>query len=201
MPITRSLSWTLVAGAALLLVADSAHAQDLDPSRRLSPVGIAKTHLGQTYVKVTYSRPYTRDREIFGDPDEGTYLVPYGALWRTGANEATELATTGPLLIAGERLEAGTYSVFTVPGPTSWTIRFNTQLGMDGTGRLDPVSGEFAETYDAGDDVLAVDVPSGTLDEDVDQFTITFEPIGSPTHMVLSWERTEVRIPVEAAGS
>ncbi len=196
----RAVLGAVAAAAVFLLAAEAASAQDLHPSRRPSPVGIAKAHLGDTYVKVTYSGPYMRGRDIFGDPSDGTYLVPYGELWRTGANEATELTATGPIMIAGERLDAGTYSIFTVPGPDQWTVRFNTGLGMDGTGRLDPVTGEFSETYDPADDVLTVEVPSGTLDEDVDQFTISFEPAGGPTHLVLSWERTEVRIPVEAAG-
>ena len=200
MTTVRALVVLAAACAVLLVTPDLAAAQDLHPSRRPSPVGIAKAHLGDTYVKVTYSGPYVRGREIFGDPGQGEYLVPYGELWRTGANEATELTATGPILVAGQRLEAGTYSMFTVPGPTRWNVRLNTGLGMDGTGRLDPVTGEFSETYDPADDVLSVEVASGTLDEDVDQFTISFEPPGAPTHLVLSWERTEVRIPVEPAG-
>ena len=197
---SRSAVAVLVAGAALLLAPELMQAQDLHPSRRPSPVGIAKAHLGETYVKVTYGRPYVRGRDVFGDPSDGeTYLVPFGQLWRTGANEATELTTTGPILVAGQRLDAGTYSVFTVPGPRSWTVRFNTELGMDGTGRLDPVSGEFAEAYAEANDVLTVEVMSGSLSEDVEQLTLAFEPAGGPTHLVLTWERTEVRIPMEAA--
>lgn len=182
----------------LISTAQAATAQDLHPSRRPSPAGIAKALLGDTYLKVTYGRPYMRDRQIFGHPSDGNdYLVPFGDLWRTGANEATEITVTGPVLLAGQRLEEGTYSVFTVPGPSSWTVRFNTQLGMDGTGLLDPMSGEFAEAYDPSDDVLTIEVSSSTLDEDVEQLTIEFEPAASPGHIVLTWERTEVRIPVE----
>ena len=175
---------------AVVLFAESGAAQDLHSSRRPSPVGISKTFVGDTYVKVTYGRPYVRGRDVFGDPtDGGMYLVPFGELWRTGANEATEITVTGPVLIAGKRLEAGTYSVFTVPGASSWTVRFNTQLGMDGT-----------PSYDEAHDVLVVEVPSGSLLKDVDQFTIALETAEGGTHMVLSWERTEVRIPIAAAG-
>ena len=104
------------------------------------------------------------------------------------------------MLIAGKRLEAGTYSVFTVPGPSSWTVRFNTQLGMDGTGQFDADTGQFTLSYDEAHDALVVEVPSGSLLKDVDQFTIALETAEGGTHMVLSWERTEVRIPIAAAG-
>lgn len=190
----------LFAATALLVGGEALAAQDLHPSRRPSPTGIAKAHLGDTYVKVTYGRPYMRGRAIFGDPADGeTYLVPLGQLWRTGANEATEITTTGPLRVAGSELPAGTYSVFTIPGAESWTIKFNRQLGMDGPGRLDPVTGAFTATYDEADDVLVVEVPVNAIDEDVDQFTIEFEPIAAPTHLVFRWERTEVRVPVAPA--
>ncbi len=191
----------LLALTAVVLSAEGAAAQDLHDSRRPSPVGIAKTFVGDTYVKVTYGRPYVRGRNVFGGPaDGGMYLVPFGELWRTGANEATEITVTRPVLIAGERLEAGTYSVFTVPGASNWTVRFNTGLGMDGTGRLDAETGQFTRTYDEGDDLLVVEVPSGSLPAEVDQFTIAFETAEGGVHMVLSWERTEVRIPIAAVG-
>lgn len=200
--IARSLLIAIVvAFSAPLPWAAPAAAQDLHPSRRLSPVGIAKTFLGDTYVKVTYGRPYVRDRAIFGDPADGeTYLVPFGEVWRTGANEATEITVTGPVEVAGRRLDAGTYSIFTVPGAESWEIRFHPGLGMDGTGRLG-ADGTFTETYDPALDVLAVDVPTATLDEPVDQFTVSFEETaGGGADMMLRWETTEVRVPLAPAG-
>jgi hypothetical protein len=191
-----ALSLTVIAGAA------PAAAQDLHPSRRASPIGIAKTHLGETYVKVTYGRPYVRDRPIFGAAgDTVTYLVRFGELWRTGANEATELTTTGPLMVAGQRLEPGTYAIFTVPGAQSWAVRFSPQLGLDGTGRMDEATDEFVpNVYEPARDVLRVDVPSRSLEEVVDQFTISFEKTAARADMVLRWERTEVRIPIGPGG-
>jgi hypothetical protein len=188
-----------VAAAVLGAAVDAAPAaaQDLHPSRRPSPIGIAKTQLGETYLKVTYGRPYMRGRQIFGTPaDTVQYLVPFGQLWRTGANEATELTTTGPARFAGRALAAGTYSIFTVPGPQSWEVRISPQLGLDGTGRIS-ASGEFTpDVYAASRDLLTVTVPSRQLAEPVDQFTITFEDGAAGTEMVLKWERTEVRIPI-----
>lgn len=187
-----------VALAAALLVLSSmpAQAQDLHPSRRPSPIGISSTHVGDTYVKVTYGRPYMRNRQIFGtNTDTETYLVPFGQVWRTGANEATEITTTGPLLVNGERLEAGTYSIFTEPGASEWVVHFSPHLGLDGTGHFDFATNTFTQVFDPADDVLTLTVPSSQLSEPVDQFTIS---VGDEA-LSLRWERTEVRIPVEAA--
>jgi hypothetical protein len=194
-----ALAACLVLSAAL--DAAPASAQDLHPSRRPSPIGIAKTHLGDTYVKVTYGRPYVRGRQIFGAAgDTVRYLVPFGQLWRTGANEGTELTTTAPVRFAGRPLAAGTYTIFTVPGAQSWEVRVSPQIGLDGTGRIS-ATGEFTpDVYDASRDVLTVTVPSRQIGEPVDQFTITFEDGASGADMVLRWERTEVRIPI-ARGS
>lgn len=186
--------------AGLLLASQESTAQDLHPSRRPSPVGIARTHVGDTYVKVTYGRPYMRGRQIFGANTPDTeFLVPYGELWRTGANEATEITFTGDLLIDGNRVEAGTYAIFTEPGAETWTIHFSPQLGLDGTGRFDPATETFTQLYDPEQDVLAINIPSQSTDEEVDQFTITFEGEGTGADMVMRWERTEIRIPLEDA--
>ncbi|HSM05579.1 MAG TPA: DUF2911 domain-containing protein [Longimicrobiales bacterium] len=179
-----------------LVTAESVLAQDLHPSRLPSPVGIAKTFVGDTYVKVTYGRPYMRGRAIFGNPADGEFLVPFGQTWRTGANEATEITVTGPVRFAGQPLAAGTYSIFTVPGADVWEIRIHPGLGMDGTGRMGD-DGTFQETYDPAQDLVVARIRSGTLSEPVDQFTIAFEPAGSGAHMVLQWEETEVRVPIE----
>ena len=123
--------------ALALFLAPALDAQDLHPSRRPSPMGMARITLDDTYVKVVYSRPYKRGREnIFGTEESGA-LVPYGQIWRTGANEATELTTTGDLRIAGQALAAGTYSIFTVPGPEEWSVHFNSALGLSDTGVSD----------------------------------------------------------------
>ncbi len=194
---------TTLAGAVALvavsLAAQPGTAQDLHPSRRPSPVGIAKINMGDTYVKITYGRPYMRGRAIFGTPEAGkTYLVPFGEVWRTGANEATEITTTGPLQVGGRRLEAGTYSIFTVPGAERWEIRFNPALGLDGMNRQDPTTGEFNPGYDETADILRVPATPHASAEDVDQFTIELRPTSSGADLVLSWERTEVRVPMQS---
>lgn len=176
----------------------AAVAQD-EEGRRPSPIGIAKTQIGDAYVKVTYGRPYIRGRTIFG-PDT-THLVPFDRVWRTGANEATEITITEPLRIGGTTLDAGTYAMFTVPGPAVWEVRLSPQLGLDGTGRLDPVTGEFTpNAYDPDMDVARFTVEPGRTDAVVDPLTLEFEPTEEGADLVLRWERTEVRITVERPG-
>lgn len=186
---------------AILLLAGTPYgapaAAQEDPAQRLSPIGMARTHLGDTYVKVTYGRPYIRDRQIFGAPaeDQGP-LVPFGRVWRTGANEATEITVTGPVLLGGQRLEAGTYSIFTVPGPTTWTVHISPDVGLDGTGVFDAATQTFTPVFDPARDVVTLEVPSARLTDPVDPFTIEFEPTATGADLLLRWERTEVRIPL-----
>jgi hypothetical protein len=196
----RALAAIALAVLPALVAAVPAEAQE-DPGRRPSPIGIARTHIGDTYVKVTYGRPYIRDRQIFGAPaDDNGPLVPFGQLWRTGANEATEITLTGPLVVAGRRLEAGTYSVFTVPGPSTWSIHVSPHLGLDGTGIFDAATQTFTPVYDPADDIMAFEVQPTRLAEPVDPFTIDFPATATGADLRLRWERTEVRIPVAAPG-
>ncbi len=196
MRIYHSLIPLLIAFLALMTATEHVQAQDLHPSRRLSPIGIARTHIGDTYVKITYGRPYIRGRQIFGANNDSTnYLVPFGEIWRTGASESTEITVTGPVMLAGNRLEAGTYSVFTEPGPDSWVIHISPQLGLDGTGIFDRERGEFTpNVYQPANDIHMFTRPVTLLpeDEQVDPFTISFED----SNVVMRWERTEVRVPI-----
>ena len=188
---------TLAAG--LLAAAPFAAAQDLHSSRRPSPMGLARTTLADgTYVSVVYSRPYERGRDtIFGSEEDGA-LVPYGQRWRTGANEATEITLTGDLTVGGEALAAGTYSLTSVPGPESWTLHFNSVLGLNGTARRNPESGRFEQVDLGPTDVLVVTVPVRTLEEKVDQFTIAFADAEGGADMCLRWITTEVCVPLSA---
>jgi len=174
-------------------------AQDLHPSRRPSPMGMARTFLGDTYVSVVYSRPYKRGRDnIFGTEESGA-LVPFGKIWRTGANEATQITVTGDVKVAGKALPAGTYSLFTTPGPEQWTIHFNSALGLSGTARYNPETKKMEPGYTPDDDVLVVSVAPRKSEKEVDQFTISFEPTGDRSaDMVLRWINTEVPVPVAA---
>lgn len=161
--------------------------QDREPVRRKSPIAIAKlTHPPTgTYIKIVYGQPYKRDRQIFGD------LVPYDEVWRTGANEATELTTTGNIMFGNEKLEAGTYALFTIPRENEpWTIILNEELGQWG-----------AFDYNKSFDVMRIEVPSEEKENVTEAFTIQFsEVMGDSTSIVMEWDQTIVNIPLEFLG-
>jgi hypothetical protein len=197
---TRRERLLFVAATALLLAPTFVAAQDLHPSRRKSPLGSASIQLGETYVRVVYGRPYKRDRDnIFGTKESGA-VVPYGEIWRTGANEATEITFTRDVTVAGKRLAAGTYSLFTTPGAESWKFHFNSLLGLDGTGNFDPVAQKFTPADLPPNDVLVVETKPVLLAaaNEVDQLTFEFEKTATGADLVLRWIRTELRLPVAA---
>ena len=146
---------------------------------------MSRTTIGDAYVKITYGQPYKRERDnIFGTKESGA-VVPYGEIWRTGANEATEITLTKDVTFAGKKLAAGTYSLFTTPGADYY----------------DRVAEKFTPADLPKHDVLVVEAKPTQLAaaSEVDQLTIEFEKTASGADMVLRWIRTEVRLPVAAA--
>lgn len=193
-----SLAILTLALAAFLLPM-LAQAQDLHPSRLPSPMGMSRTDVGQAHVFVVYSRPYKRGRDnIFGS-EESEALVPFDKPWRTGANANTQITSTGDIKVAGNDLPAGTYSLITTPGATEWKVHFNSTLGMSGNGMF--ADGEFTAVDLPATDVLVVTVPVGSIaeEDEVDQFTISFEATDSGADLVFSWITTEVRVPIKAS--
>lgn len=146
---------------------------------RPSPLEVVTMKWEDTYVKITYSRPHKKNRNIFGE------LVPYGKVWRTGANEATELTTTKDIKLAGKEIPAGTYSLFTIPQKDKWTIILNSDLGQWGAYR-----------YDESKDVIRFDVPTQKLAATYEPFTIEFEQTASEVVLKMMWDQTGVIIPV-----
>ena len=127
-------------------------------------------------IKVTYSRPQRKGRELFGE------LIPYGEVWRTGANEATEIRIYEPLKIQGQPVEPGIYSLFTIPGPEKWAIILNEDLDYWGS-----------YSYLQDHDVLRVEAPVKQIDQNVEAFTIQFEAAGEgKANMQLAWGETLV---------
>lgn len=148
---------------------------------RRSPIAIASVSYEDTYLKVVYGQPYRNGREVFGD------LVPYGEVWRTGANEATELTVTETINFGGKTLEAGTYALFTIPFEQYWTVILNNQLGQWG-----------AFEYDPDYDELRVQIPVEKTEQIAEAFTITFpkEVTDGKTTMRMRWEEVSVSVPV-----
>jgi hypothetical protein len=188
------------AALAVASTAASVSAQDLHPSRRPSPMGMARITLADgTYVRVVYGRPYKRDRDNIFGTKESKALVPFGERWRTGANEATEITVTRDVLVGGKKLAAGTYSLFTTPGPDGWKFHFNSKLGLSGDGIFE--DGKFTPVELGPTDVLVVDAKVAALaaDKEVDQLTFSFEKTPTGADMVLRWILTEVKVPVAVA--
>jgi hypothetical protein len=126
----------LVVGLAGLMMSTLLSAQS-DKSARPSPPMTAKGKVGPATITIDYSSPSVKGRKIWGA------LVPYGAVWRAGANEATLFQTDKDIKIEGKSLPAGKYSLFATPGETEWAIIFNSETGQwgdkkNGDANLDP---------------------------------------------------------------
>jgi hypothetical protein len=135
-------------------------------------------------IKVFYNRPFKKGRNIFGA------LVPYGKVWRTGANESTTFETNKPLMIEGKTLPAGKYSLWTIPNADSWTVIFNSQYGQWG------INSKGEANRDATLDVLTVQVTPLHQEQEFEQFTISFEKTGGDdAEMVMFWNKTLVAMP------
>jgi hypothetical protein len=158
---------------------------------RSSPTHAVWFRVGPAAVKVCYGAPRARGRKMIG----GTQ-VPYGHLWRTGANEPTTIRTSGPLSIGGIPVEAGKASIYTIPGPETWEIILNRSTRQWG------VESEYTAAVRA-QEIGRTIVPSHRSRQYQDVFTITVEPGPTPDSavLVLGWESTLVRIPVAAIPS
>jgi hypothetical protein len=174
---------TVLFTALLSVFALNAAAQD-EIQPRKSPFWSTTHTVDDTYIKVTYGRPHKRERVVFGP--EG--LVKYGEIWRTGANESTELTVTRDIKIGGQKLHAGTYSLYTIPGEKEWVIIINGDLGHWGT-----------SDYKQEHDVLRITVPVAKSDVVFEPFTIEFQNKegGKKFDMVLVWDTVKVVVPIE----
>lgn len=169
----------ITAFVCLFLTAHCLHAQEL-LKLRPSPLAISSIRYKDNYIKITYSQPQKKDREIFGQ------LVPYGQVWRTGANEATEITTNAAIRIDSVNLPAGTYSLFSIPQKDKWTIIINADVGLWG-----------AYNYNPAKDVWRFDVPVQTTDKLYEPFTIAFDHRNEVADLLIMWDRTRVSIPIK----
>ena len=147
-----------------------------------SPSTTLEQVVGLTEVKIEYSRPAMRGRTIMGD------LVPYGSLWRTGANKNTTLSFSDPVTVGGQALAAGTYALFTRPGKSLWEVFFYTETENWGT----------PQEWQSKSVAAVIEVPTQSLAEPVESFSISIgelSNIGANIH--LSWENTRVTLPLE----
>lgn len=129
-------------------------------------------------VSVTYGRPFKKGRVVFGQ------LQKYGQVWRTGADEATEITFDKDAQFGGQPVKAGTYTLFTIPNENEWTIILNRQLDQWGAYDYDKFKSK---------DVLHITVPVKKLNQVVEQHTIRFTPDNT---MIIEWDQTQVQIPI-----
>jgi Protein of unknown function (DUF2911) len=191
--------------AAALVVALSAfgaRAQVRTP-RPSQKASVMQT-VGVTDITITYSRPAVKGRAVWGDPPagaptteatldnantrvKGAPLAPYGHVWRAGANEATQFTVTDDVLVNGQPLKAGSYSLHMIPGKDEWTVIFNSVADQWGSFR-----------YDEKQDALRVKVKPQTAADSQEELIYTFDPVTDNTAQVnLRWEHLVVPFTVE----
>jgi len=178
----------------------------IKPLRPSQKASVMQT-VGVTDITITYSRPAVKGRTIFSDAppamaaraqgeatlddqnkrQKGEPITPYGHVWRAGANEATMFQVTDDVLINGQPLKAGTYSLETIPGKDEWTIIFNNDPGQWG-----------AFSYDEKKDALRVKTKPQTASDNQEWLLYTFDPVTDTSATVnLRWEKVRVPFTVE----
>ncbi|WP_347156660.1 DUF2911 domain-containing protein [Pontibacter chitinilyticus] len=158
-----------------LLLSTATWAQQEDKSKRPSPPAIASGQVGNALITINYSSPSVKGRPIWGA------LVPYNAVWRAGANEATTVEFSKDVTVEGKPLKAGRYSFYTIPGEDEWTIIFNKTADQWGT------------VYDQKQDALRVQVKprkSATMNERL-KYDVNKDGL------VMSWENLEVPVMIK----
>jgi hypothetical protein len=170
--ITLALSAFLIAGVVTAQVKMPAP----------SPTQTIKQDFALGSIEVKYSRPAAKGRKVFGD------LVPFKQVWRTGANGATLITFSSPVEIKGNKIDTGTYALYTIPGDENWEIILNKGVknwGSDG--------------YTESDDVARFKVESNKLDKKVESFTIQFAEVKPEScDLQIMWDKTVVTLPISA---
>jgi len=175
----RQFAFLAVACLTLGLMAVLGSAQ-MDKGSRPSPAAKANCVLpdGKT-ITVDYSSPRAKGRKIFGE------LVPYGDVWRAGANEATTFVATSDVMVGGNHVAAGSYTVFTIPNKDKWTLIISKKTG------------EWGIPYPGKDqDLLRVDMKVSKLPSAVENFTIAFDKAGDGCTLRMEWETTRASVDI-----
>ncbi len=131
-------------------------------------------------VTIDYGSPSMRGRKIMGG------LVPYGQVWRTGANAATGFVTDTDLTVGGTKVPAGKYTIYTLPNENNWQLIINKQTGQWGT------------EYNQPQDLARIPMKVESLNSPVEQMTFSFEKTGDDSaNLVLEWEKTKLSVPIK----
>jgi len=176
--IEMRLKWILPVVVVLCVVLVALAAQQ----NRKSPHETVETTINGKKISVTYGRPYLKGRKAVGGS-----LVPYGQVWRTGADEATVLKTETDLMIGTLSVPAGSYALFTLPSETGWKLIVNKTSDQWG-----------AFSYDAKQDLGRVDMKVGKTGAPVEQFTISLTGSGKTGMLKMEWENTSASVDLKA---
>jgi hypothetical protein len=165
---------------ASLTVAGIALLAQQEKASRPSPPAKADCKLpGGKGITVDYSSPRAKGRKIFGG------LVPYGQVWRAGANEATAFVTTGDINVGGKTVAAGKYTIFAIPGEDKWTLVISKKTGEWGTAYPGPEN-----------DLTRIDMKVSKTSAPVENFTIAFDQSGNGCTMRMEWETTRASVEI-----
>ena len=167
----------------LLLVGAIAFAQGGDKKPPASPPGsVSHSFDDGKKISIDYSRPFAKGRKIMGG------LVPYGQVWRTGANSATSFTTDTDLVIGDTKVPAGKYTLYTYPGEMAWKLIINKETGQWGT------------KYDEKQDIARIDMVAAKTSAPVEQFTISIDKTGgNSAKLKLEWENTSATVDIKEA--
>lgn len=181
--LNKLFTTSFLAVLAISLLATVSHAQERgNDEARASPNAMVSVNIGTTEVTVTYGRPGIKGRTYFAD---GSQLASTGSIWRTGANESSVITFSDDVMVGGEEVEAGTYSLYTIPGTDEWTIILNNKLS-------------WGTQYDQNEDYVRL--TTSVVDNDasmVEWFEIYFDTLSdTKAHMNLHWGNTKVAVPI-----
>ena len=166
----------------LLLTVNLSFSQINTP--RVSPASEVEQMVGLTEIEIKYSRPSMRGREVFGN------LVPFGKVWRTGADNSTKISFDTDVIISGKTIQSGTYSIFSIPNKESWEIIFYSDVELWGVPR------DWSENKIVFSSMF--DVKKLKKSNTVETFTISFNDLtNNDVNMSISWENTSVDIKIE----
>lgn len=181
----KALKWILIIVAVLGVVSYFGFDYMKTQTKKHSPEDTVSYTSGNFTASVEYCRPYKKGREIFGG------LVPLNKVWRTGANEATKFTINKVIDFGGVKVQPGTYTLWTIPQETQWTVILSSKIYDWGVG-FDSEAAREPEY-----DVAIINVAVQEIPEEVEQFTIEFI---YNVNMVMSWDKTRVTVPIQFSG-
>ena len=185
MPKAHKIGFFILAG--LIIIAIAGFYIMKTNTKKHSPEDTVVYEQDSLKIEVFYNKPFKKGRKIFGK------LIPYGEVWRTGANEATTFKTNQDLKIEGSELKAGKYTLWTIPKETSWVIIFNENMYSWGVNFSDGKASR-VEKFDA----LKVEVPISKNLKSIEQFSIYFDEQFGSINMFLAWDDIVVPVSIKS---